>query len=109
LEFRAKVAEQPTKEALAENIKKNVHFGSDLFTDDLTAYFGLGEQYVREIVNHAENYVIGRAHTNGCKNFWSLLKRGLHGTYISVEPFHLFRYLDEQIFRLNNRKEHEGQ
>jgi transposase-like protein len=102
-EFRAKVAEQPTKEALTENIKKNVHFGSDLFTDDLTAYFGLGEQYVHEIVNHAENYVIGRAHTNGCENFWSLLKRGLHGTYISVEPFHLFRYLDEQIFRFNNR------
>lgn len=103
-EFRATVSELPTKQVLADNIKKNVHFGADVFTDDLTAYFGLNEQYVHEIVNHAENYVVGRAHTNGCENFWSLLKRGLHGTYISVEPFHLFRYLDEQLFRFNNRK-----
>jgi hypothetical protein len=58
---------------------------------------------VHQIVNHAETYVSGKVHTNGIENFWSLLKRGLHGTYISVEPFHLFRYLDEQTFRYNNR------
>jgi hypothetical protein len=49
--------------------------------------------------------VDGRIHTNGLENFWSLLKRGLHGTYVSVEPFHLFGYLDEQTFRYNNRKD----
>jgi len=54
-------------------------------------------------VNHLEGYVNGRIHTNGLENFWSLLKRGLHGTYVAVEPFHLFRYVDEQVFRYNNR------
>jgi hypothetical protein len=39
------------------------------------------------------------------ENFWSLLKRSLKGTYVSVEPFHLFRYVDEQAFRYNNRKD----
>ena len=48
-------------------------------------------------------YVDGQVHTNGLENFWSLLKRGINGTYVSVEPFHLFRYLDEQVFRFNNR------
>ena len=56
-------------------------------------------------MNHVEQYVDGRVHTNGLENFWSLLKRGLHGTYISVEPFHLFRYIDEQVFRYNNRRD----
>jgi hypothetical protein len=56
-------------------------------------------------VNHAERYVNGRVHTNGIENFWSLLKRTLHGTYVAVEPFHLFRYVDEQVFRFNNRKD----
>ncbi len=50
-------------------------------------------------------YVDGRVHTNGMENFWSLLKRGLNGTYVSVEPFHLFRFLDEQAYRYNNRKD----
>lgn len=54
-------------------------------------------------MDHAVEYVSGRTHTNGLENFWSLLKRGISGTYISVEPFHLFRYLDEQSFRYNNR------
>jgi hypothetical protein len=60
-------------------------------------------------VDHAVEYVRGNVHTNGCENFWSLLKRGLHGTYVSVEPFHLFRYLDEQTFRFNNRKLTDGE
>jgi hypothetical protein len=59
-------------------------------------------------VNHVEKYVNGRVHTNGMENFWSLLKRGLNGTYVAVEPFHLFRYIDEQVFRYNNRKDDDG-
>jgi hypothetical protein len=56
------------------------------------------------VIDHAEKYVDGNIHTNGCENFWSLLKRAIKGTYVAVEPFHLFRYLDEQCFRFNNRK-----
>lgn len=67
-------------------------------------YKKLGESYAHEFVNHAETYAKGAVHTNGLENFWSCLKRGIKGTYISVEPFHMFRYLDEQAFRFNNRK-----
>jgi hypothetical protein len=66
---------------------------------------GLAGDYAHQVVNHAVEYVDGRVHTNGLENFWSLLKRGISGTYVSVEPFHLFRYLDEQSFRYNNRKD----
>jgi transposase-like protein len=61
------------------------------------------------VIDHAEKYVDGEVHTNGIENFWSLLKRGLKGTYVSVEPFHLFRYLDEQAFRFNNRNASDGE
>jgi hypothetical protein len=84
-------------------VKAHVHPGSELHTDDFYGYWGLANDYAHEVVNHAETYVSGKVHTNGLENFWSLVKRGLHGTYISVEPFHLFRYLDEQVFRYNNR------
>jgi hypothetical protein len=57
-----------------------------------------------KVVDHAVEYVNGRVHTNGLENYWALLKRGISGTYVSVEPFHLFRYLDEQSFRYNNRE-----
>lgn len=65
----------------------------------------MDDEYTHKVVNHAEQYVNGNIHTNGLENFWSLLKRGLSGTYISVEPFHLFRYIDEQAFRYNHRKD----
>ena len=65
----------------------------------------MDKEYEHKVVNHLEKYVEGKVHTNGIENFWSLLKRGLAGTYVSVEPFHLFRYVDEQAFRYNNRKD----
>src|SRR6266853_1107568 len=68
-------------------------------------YEGLATDYAHQVVDHAAQYVNGRVHTNSLENFWSLLKRGISGTYVSVEPFHLFRYLDEQTFRYNNRKD----
>jgi hypothetical protein len=89
---------------LVPNVKKNVEKGSHVFTDELQAYFCLQADYTHEVINHAVSYVEGNVHTNGLENFWSLLKRGLSGTYVSVEPFHLFRYVDEQAFRFNNRK-----
>jgi hypothetical protein len=60
-------------------------------------------EFQHEVIDHAVAYVEGEVHTNSMENFWSLLKRGLKGTYVSVEPFHLFRYLDEQGYRFNNR------
>ncbi len=102
---RATVIENRKKETLQPLVEQNVRKGSRVFTDELVAYWGLDENYVHGIINHAETYVQGNVHTNGMENFWSLLKRGLSGTYISVEPFHLFRYIDEQAWRYNNRKD----
>ena len=93
---------------LQEQVRANVEAGSEVFTDELASYTGLEKDYVHRFVNHAEKYVEGNVHTNGIENFWSLLKRGLKGTYVSVEPFHLFRYLDEQVFRYNNRKTNDA-
>ena len=98
-----KVVPNTKKKALQSEIRDHVLAGSALFTDALKSYEGFTE-FQHEVVDHAVEYVRGEAHTNGMENFWSLLKRGLHGTYISVEPFHLFRYLDEQAFRYNHRE-----
>jgi hypothetical protein len=73
-------------------------------TDELLSYDGLDNEYAHKVINHAESYVDGNVHTNRMENFWSLLKRSIKGTYVSVEPFHLFRYLDEQSFRYNERE-----
>jgi ISXO2 transposase-like protein len=75
-----------------------------VFTDAHPSYRGLEARYVHKVIDHAESYAKGKVHTNGLENFWSLLKHGIKGTYVAVEPFHLFRYLDEQVFRFNNRK-----
>ncbi len=88
---------------LQSMVGMNVYRGSELHTDALKSYSGLDADYVHKVVDHAECYVKDNVHTNGLENFWSLLKRALKGTYISVQPFHLFRYLDEQAFQFNNR------
>jgi hypothetical protein len=72
------------------------------------SYRGLSDTYAHEVVDHAEEYVRGKIHTNGLENFWSLLKRALKGTYVSVEPFHLAAHIDEQVFRYNNRKTNDA-
>jgi transposase-like protein len=90
--------------AVQNEIRQNVEAGSKIYTDTLRSYNGLNKDYVHEAIDHAREYVRGHVHTNGLENFWSLLKRGIRGTYISVEPFHLFRYLDEQAFRFNERE-----
>jgi len=102
---RAAVIPNVRRETLQNKILSQVHHGAKLYTDQAVAYdkIALAEKYTHEVVNHLETYVRGRVHTNGIENFWSLLKRGLHGTYVAVEPFHLFRYVDEQVFRYNNR------
>lgn len=102
---RTSVVPNRKKSALQAEVRKHVEAGSALYTDALLSYNGLAGDYAHEVVDHAVAYVDGKVHTNGLENFWSLLKRGISGTYVSVEPFHLFHYLDEQSFRYNNRKE----
>jgi len=94
-----------SKKELQPEIRDNIEAGAAIFSDELKSYDGLDAEYQHEVINHAVEYVRGNVHTNTMENFWSLLKRGLHGTYISVEPFHLFRYIDEQAFRYNNRRD----
>jgi transposase-like protein len=103
-QVRAKVVPNIKRATLQGEIMKNVHRGSAIYTDEATAYQTLTEKdYIHETVNHIDSYVRDRVHTNGLENFWALTKRSLGGTYIAVEPFHLDRYLDEQVFRFNNR------
>ncbi len=101
---RVSVAESNRKHVLQGKVRANVRRGSKVYTDELLSYDGLSADYIHNVIDHAERYVDVQIHTNGCENFWSLLKRALKGTYVSVEPFHLFRYLDEQAFRFNTRK-----
>lgn len=103
-EVRAKVIADRNRETLQSQIRENVKEGAEVYTDSFLSYGGLAPDYVHKVINHAEEYVNGSVHTNGIENFWSLLKRSLKGTYVSVMPFHLFRYVDEQSFRFNNRK-----
>ncbi|MEZ4783804.1 MAG: IS1595 family transposase [Candidatus Kapaibacterium sp.] len=108
-EVRTKVIGDRIRKTLHDEITDNVKEGSEVHTDDWSAYQGLPEDYVHNVVNHAERYVDGNTHTNSLENYWSLLKRTIGGTYTSVEPFHLFRYLDEQSFRFNHRKLTDGE
>ena len=108
--IRTTVVPNRKKHALQGEVRKHVEAGAALYSDALLSYEGLATNYAHKVVDHAVQYVDGRVHTNGLENFWSLLKRGISGTYVSVEPFHLFRYLDEQTFRYNNRKDlNDGQ
>jgi len=102
---RASVVPSRRKAVLQEEVRKHVTAGTALYSDALMSYEGLATDYAHQVVDHATQYFDGRVHTNGLENFWSLPKRGISGTYVSVEPFHLHRYLDEQMFRFNNRKE----
>jgi transposase-like protein len=105
---RARVVETRRKHSLQKLVNDNVKPGSSLYSDALKSYEGLGKTFEHQVIDHAVEYVRENVHTNGMENFWSLLKRGIHGTYISTEPFHLFRYVDEQAFRFNNRKREDG-
>ena len=96
------------KKQMHQIIRDSVVPGTAVMTDEFSNYVGLSPDYPHQVVNHLERYVQGNVHTQGIENFWSLLKRTLGGTYVSVEPFHLFRYVDEQAFRFNNRKDQFG-
>ncbi|HUY09568.1 MAG TPA: IS1595 family transposase, partial [Candidatus Dormibacteraeota bacterium] len=105
---RAKVVENVRRKTLAPEVRANVLAGVEVFSDALQSYSDLDADYIHQVINHAVAYVEGNVHTNGIENFWSLLKRSLRGTYVSVEPFHLFRYLDEQALRFNTREDSDA-
>jgi hypothetical protein len=103
---RANTIEDRRKRNMHPSIAATVETGSRIITDEFSVYpFIAGNAYYHEVINHVESYVRDHIHTNGIENFWSLLKRGLSGTYISVDPVHLDKYVTEQVFRYNNRKE----
>jgi hypothetical protein len=102
-QVRARVIPNVRREVLQAEILKHVSPGSAIFTDQAGGYQYMPKEFLHEFVDHEIAYVRGRVHTNGLENFWSLLKRSLKGTYVAVEPFHLDRYVDEQVFRYNNR------
>ena len=101
---RASVIPEQWRDEVRDIIRTTVDRGTQIYSDEHGAYHDLGTQgFKHAFIRHAETYVDGAVHTNGIENFWSLLKRGIKGTYVSVEPFHMFRYLDEQCFRFNER------
>lgn len=107
-QIKAKVVPNIRKRTLREEVSQHVEKGSEVFTDALASYNALKEDFVHQVIDHAEAYAKGKVHTNGLENFWSLLKRAIKGSYVNVEPFHLFRYLDEESFRFNNREDNDA-
>jgi transposase-like protein len=102
-----RVIKAATSKSVQRVVRAHVAPGSQLMTDSLGSYLGLGADYVHQSVNHAVEYVRGHVHTNGIENFWSLLKRTIKGTYVSVDPLHINRYCGEQAFRFNARKDND--
>ena len=105
---RCKVLKRTRVADLDPSVRENVEKGSEVITDKLSSYYKLSDEYVHQVIDHAVSYAEGHVDTNCLENFWSLLKRGIRGTYVNVEPFHLFRYLDEQAFRFNERKDNDA-
>jgi transposase-like protein len=106
---RATIVPNTITRTVDTEVRKNVQLGSHVYTDQLGSYQKLAHGYVHQFVNHLEGYVSGRVHTNGLENFWALFKRCIKGTHVSIEPFHLMRYLDSECFRFNNRTDNDGQ
>ncbi len=107
-EVRTLVVDNTKRGTVQPVVRQHVEKGAQVFTDALKSYAGLAPEYVHSVIDHAECYVKGNVHTNGLENFWSLFKRCIKGTHVSIEPFHLFRYLDAECYRFNNRKTNDS-
>jgi transposase-like protein len=105
---RVSVVKNVKRSTLTGQVRRHVQQGAEVYSDAWVGYNGLEREYIRGVIDHAEAYVDGKIHTNGIENFWALLKRAIKGTYVNVEPFHLFRYVDEEAFRFNSRKARDG-
>ncbi len=108
-EVRTEVLRDTQTHTIRSMVEKHVEPGTALMTDSLHAYKTLADKYAHEFVSHATEYVRGEVHTNGLENFWALFKRCIKGTHVSIEPCHLFRYLDAEVFRFNHRKATDGE
>src|SRR6266516_2671107 len=104
---RCKVMKRVRVPDIDPTVRANIEKGSEIITDKFSSYYRLPDEYIHQVIDHAVSYAEGHVHVNCLENFWSLLKRALKGTYVNVEPFHLFRYLDEQAFRFNERKDND--
>ena len=107
-QVRATVVKSRERESLYPVIHKNVEHGATIFTDACRSYRQLPLDFIHYYVDHVEKYVEGQIHTNGLENFWSLFKRCIKGTHVSVDPVHLQAYVDSEAFRFNNRKLNDG-
>lgn len=107
-EVRTFVVSNADESQLVPNVVKHVEVGAKVYTDKASAYRNLSKSFLHSTVDHISEYVRGRVHTNCMENFWSLLKRCIHGTWIHIAPFHVERYADEQAWRYNNRKRNDG-
>lgn len=103
----AEVLPVVNKKELSGRIRKYVLKTAEIHTDKYGGYDNLQKEFTHKVVDHAECYVKDNVHTNGLENFWSLLKRTIKGTYVHCAPFHLHRYLGEQVYRFNNRKDND--
>jgi IS1 family transposase/transposase-like protein len=106
---RAKVIQSRDSETIRKFVTEGAELGSEVMTDQWRGYHNLHDVYTHQVINHSIEYVNGNIHTNSIENFWSLLKRTIKGTYVSVEAHHLQKYIEEQMFRYNNRKDNDGQ
>lgn len=106
---RAFVVPDHSKKSLLPRIYKNILPGSILYTDALRSYRDAGADYVHHFIDHSVKYVEGHVHTNTIENFWACLKRSLNGTYIAPRAFHLEAYVNEQVFRFNERGGNDAQ
>lgn len=107
-QVKTRVIKNIKKATLHKQVRDNVESGSTLYTDELQSYNGLEAEYIHHAINHAMEYARENIHTNGMENYWALFKRALRGTYINCDPVHLFRYLDEENFRFNNRRDNDS-
>jgi len=107
-QVQAAVLGSEASASLLEEVRSRVRRGATVYTDEAPAYGMLCMTHVHQAVDHSREYAVGSIHVNGIENFWSLLKRTLRGTYVAVAPFHLGRYVAEQVFRFNNRKSTDG-
>jgi transposase-like protein len=104
----ARVVPNVQSASLVPIIRENVQPGSEMITDMLRSYWEIRDDYIHSVIDKTKSYVKGHVHTNGLENFWSLLKRALRGTYVAVDAFHLHRYVDEEVFRYNERRDPQG-
>jgi IS1 family transposase len=106
---RAKVVRSRNAVTIRDFVTTNAKTGSEVMTDEWRGYHNLHDKYVHQVINHSVEYVRDNVHTNSIENFWSLLKRTIKGTYVSVAPEHLQKYVEEQSFRYNNREDNDGE